>query len=305
YFRGVYFKSEKTDFGSSLIGLNLSNFNASITIHYSRDPLTDPEDEDEDEDESDEQEQATFELRFGNTITNFTENDFNVTIPAGDDQNGDSRLFLKGNEGSRATIRLFDGQDEEGNSNFENFQKEFGNYEDGEFVSYKKLVNEANLILYVDQEAVMGEEPERIYVYDLDNNGPLTDYILGGVVQNNPSFSLVTHLGFLERENDDPDGDGIRYKMRLTNHIISLIESDSTNVELGLAVASNVNIEATNTQRSVQTTDGSEQFIPLSAILSPRGTILHGNKSEDEEKRLFLEIFFSCLKTDEDCGDGN
>lgn len=295
YFRGIYFKAESDDPNGSLLGLNLNNVNASITLFYTRDPFT----------EGDDREQATFELRFGDIAANFTDNNFNVTIPTGDAEEGDERLYLKGNEGSRASIKLFDGFDDEGTSIFEKFKRDFANYEDGEFVSYKRLINEARLVVYVDQEMVNGEEPDRLYIYDVPNRSPLSDYARDGIVQNNPSFSVATHLGELQREGDEPDGAGIKYTLRITNHIINLIESDSTNVELGLAVSSNVNLESVNNQGFVQTTDESEQFIPLSAILSPRGTVLHGNKSNNPEKRLYLEIFYTCLETDEDCDAGN
>ena len=295
YFRGIYFKAENETPEGSLLGFDFNNVNAGITLFYTKDPLA----------EGDDREQATFELRFGDIVTNFTNNDFNLSIPQGDEVNGDERLYLKGNEGSRATIKLFNGFDDEGTSVFEKFKRDFANYDNGEFVSYKRLINEANLVVYVDQEMVNGEEPDRIYIYDIPNRSPLSDFARDGILQNNPSFSVNTHLGELQREGDDPNGAGIKYTLRITNHIINLIESDSTNVDLGLSVSSNVNLEAVNNQGFVQTTDDSEQFIPLSSILSPRGTILHGNRSSNTEKRLSLEIFYTCLETDENCEGSN
>jgi len=296
YFRGVYFKSEAINNSGTLMGLNLNSSNAAITLYFKRDFQLDGSDEVQEI-------QSNFELRFGDIVANFTDNDFQFQIPEGNEETGDPRLYLKGNQGSRATIRLFDGMDDQGNSNFENFKQFFGTYNNGEFESSRKLINEANLVFYVDQDLVQGEEPDRIYLYDVDNARPLSDYFVDAVIQNNPGISVSSHLGILEREGDDPNGEGIKYKMRITNHIRNLIELDSTNIDLGLAVSINVNLESVNNQGFEQTEDGSDKFIPLSSILSPRGTILHGNNSEDEDKRLYLEIFYTCLETDEDCDE--
>ena len=47
----------------------------------------------------------------------------------------------------------------------------------------------------------------------------------------------TTHLGRLVR---DSDGKGDYYKLRITNHLSSLIHQDSTNVNLGVIVSQNV-----------------------------------------------------------------
>jgi hypothetical protein len=31
----------------------------------------------------------------------------------------------------------------------------------------------------------------------------------------------------------------------------------------------------------------------LSSVITPRGTILHGNNTEDETKRVYLEIYYT------------
>ena len=56
-----------------------------------------------------------------------------------------------------------------------------------------------------------------------------------------PSLSENNHLGPLQRDDDEPDGKGIKYKLRITEHINNLFIRDSTNVKLGLAGSSNVN----------------------------------------------------------------
>ena len=71
---------------------------------------------------------------------------------------------------------------------------------------------------------------------------------------------------------------------------------DSTNVELGLSVSVNINLEnpaAGGPQRRVQDSDDTDFTIPVSAILTPRGTVLHGSNTEDESRRVYLEIFYT------------
>ena len=295
YFRGVYFKAEPLNGSGSLVGFNLNNANAGIVLHYSRDPFT----------EGGDGEQSTYGLDFGDIITNFIENDFTTEIPNGNPQEGDERLYLKGGEGSLAVIKLFDGEDENGISNFEKFKSDFANYNNGKFDGFKRLINEANLIFYVDQDLVQGEEPNRLYLYDLNNATPLSDYFTDVLNSAVPEVSVPNHLGILQRETDEIGGKGIRYKMKITSHIRNLIENDSTNVALGLAVSLNVNLENGSNQGQVQDVNDDNALVPLSSIMSPRGTILHGGNSEDLEKRLFLEIFYTCIDDEEDCGGEN
>ena len=112
--------------------------------------------------------------------------------------------------------------------------------------------------------------------------------------------NLVRRLLKEEGEGDESTGEGIKYKFRITEHINNLLINDSTNVELGISVSLNVNLEEL-VQQQVQTNDGSELTVPISSVLSPRGTVLHGNNTSDESKRVYLEIYYTCLE--EDCDD--
>jgi len=294
YFRGLYFKvdlGENSGEGSYVI-LNPANVNSNITIYYNR--LTADE-----TDEADETEQATYTLQFGPIRTNFFENNFNLPINEGDAENGDSRIYLKGGEGALARIKLFNGDNEDnepGLNEFETFKNFFvEENEDGELIS-KRLINEANLVFYVDQDMVTGNEPDRIYVYDIENKIPLADYTFDLANNSIPSLSKTSHLGPLQRVDDEPNGEGIKYKLRLTSHINNLLLRDSTNVELGLAVSLNVNSENPSTndsQQKVLVNDDSQLTAPISSVMSPKGTILHGNATEDETKRVYLEIFYA------------
>jgi len=297
HFRGIYIKAEAEQDNGSLIVLNLDQQDANITMFYTRDS-----------DNTDgEREQATYTLTFGPSRINFLDNDF--TIDSGNETEGDSQLHIKGGEGAIASITLFNGEniddDDNTDNTFETWRNDYINVnEDGEFESYKRLINEANLVFYVDQTAVDGEEPNRLYLYNKTNGIPLTDYSEDSRNNTIPLISIPNHLGILEREDiEDSDSPGIKYTMKITSHIVNMLENNTENVELGLAVSGNVNVEATTPQFTVQTVDNSNETVPASALLTPRGTILHGSASTLEDKRLYLEIFYTCLDVNENCED--
>ncbi|MCT4629210.1 DUF4270 domain-containing protein [Winogradskyella sp.] len=294
YFRGLYFKAETVNDDGSYIILNTNSTNANITIYYTTSTTT----QNDDGEDVTTEEQESFALNFGGNKINFIDNEFNTTIDNGNETEGDARLYLKGGEGSIAKIKLFNGVNpESGDSYFDEFRELFVNLDsDGTFESSKLLVNEANLIFYVDDIALAMENPEnqpnRLFLYDIDNKRPLVDYSFDVTNNTLPSSSKLNHLGPLQRVNDEPTGDGIKYKFRVTEHINNLLLRDSTNVELGLSVSLNVNLEEL-IQQQVQTSDDSDFTSPIGSILSPRGTILHGNNTEDGNKKVYLEIYYT------------
>lgn len=288
YFRGIYFKANPINGNGNLSLLNFSASDTNITIYYSKQGETADAD----------RIQSTYVLTFGGNRVNFLSNQFNITIPQGNPITGDEKLYLKGGEGSTAVIEIFkSGTSEDGLSpEFLAFKNEFVSTDPvtGKFTKSKRLINEANLIFYVDQSLVMGNEPDRIYLYDLKNGTPLLDYFVDLVNPTTPSSSRPNHLGILQREGNSPSGQGVKYKLKITEHINNLLLRDSTNVKLGLAVSLNVNLENAIPQYKVLTSDTDiVNTIPVSSILSPRGTVLFGNNTTDEQKKLYLEIFYT------------
>ncbi|MAB47112.1 MAG: hypothetical protein CMC05_00595 [Flavobacteriaceae bacterium] len=303
YFRGLYFKAEAVNDNGSYIILNTNSTSSNITIYYTTTTTT----QDDNGEDVITEEQGSFALYFGGNKVNFFDNNFDISIPDSDATVGDERVYLKGGEGSIAKIKLFNGDnlndgDDQTFDNWKNFFVETD--ADGNFKNIKKLVNEANLVFYVDQDYLNQftadspeNEPDRLYIYDFKNQLPLTDFFVDATNGNLPYYSKYNHLSPLQREGDESTGEGIKYKFRITEHINNLLLNDSTNVELGLAVSLNVNLEEL-VQQKVQTTDGVELTTPISSVLSPRGTVLHGNNTADESKRVYLEIYYTCLEGD-------
>ena len=167
----------------------------------------------------------------------------------------------------------------------------------------KLLVNEANLTFYVDRASMTElEEPNRIYLYDLNNHTPIIDYYMDSSVGSNAKLNKKIHGGILEKDvlTTIVTKRGIKYKIRLTNHLRNLISKDSTNVKLGLVVTES--IATTVNSKLKNTTTGANPFskIPTSSVINPLGTVLFGNNIPNDlankanyAKRLKLEIYYT------------
>ena len=279
FFRGLYFKAEAIgpNTGQAIM-LNFSNRSAGITIEYTNDS-------------TEEDETLEYKLAFTNVnrLNTFDNDPTNTIIEDAannaDMVNGDETLYLKGGEGSYAVVDLFGGDDTDGNGlsdNYEDFQAAFLD-QNGQPT---RLINEASISFYVNQNIVNGEEPNRVILYDLKNMTPVVDYFYdSGVSTINPHTSKSSFSKILER---DENNQGVKYKINVTEHINNILLRDSTNVKLGLYVTTNIN--EINQAKLLN----DENVISTATALSPRGTALYGSSSNvPEEKRVQLEINYT------------
>lgn len=97
------------------------------------------------------------------------------------------------------------------------------------------------------------------------------------------------HGGIIEKNED---GKGIRYKIRLTNHINNIVRKDSTNVKLGLVVTSNINVISNTTFIDYE---NKNKKTTIATATNPLGTVLYGSNplNTPEDKRLKLEIYYT------------
>ena len=279
FLRGLFIKTEQIENGGALVNFNLNNEEANITLYYKSQrfsPTVDPENQNELIETFN---KFNLNLR-GNTI-NFYENSNTINLTTQDTINGEQNLFIKGGQGIIGVVKPFSGPDNDGNGVADEID---------ELREKNWLINEANLIFYIDETLAqeLDFKPRRILVFDLDRKRVLIDYNIDQSSTNNPFTSKLNHLGPLVTDTDENSS---FYKIRITNHIDNIINKDSTSTRIGVVVTQNVN--QPNTLKVKDSELNQAEVFLESAMATPRGIIFHGNLSPDEDKRLKLQIFYT------------
>jgi hypothetical protein len=273
YFRGLYFKVERS--GSSPANMALLNFatNGKITIKYKAKTAitTDPDATTEDK---------TLIIKLtgasASLLKEAKDPAYASAIGNPNNKTGDDRLYLKGGQGSLAVLEL----------------NGFGAKLD-EIRTNKWLVNEANLVFSIDSDKMTGTyEPKRIYLYNLDDNVPIVDYVSDGTSSSNPLLNKAIYSGII---NIDPTTKrGTTYKIRLTNHIRNMIKNATVkNVKLGLVVTGDASTIASN---KLKLKNNVISEAPRASVISPLGTVLFGGTSSatiPTGKKLQLEVYYT------------
>ena len=277
YFKGLVLQAY--DFSDDLLMI-LDYSNAKINIEYEYDKYNKNDTDDNTSDDTIDKVKANYELNLsGNQINVFNKSAYNQDILNNLNSSENlSRVFLKGGEGLIAEIDLF--TDNDGNNILD------------EIRANGWLVNEANLTMYVDKDKINESgnliEPFRVYLYDIDAKTPLPDYYIDNSTGPKKSNVKIVHSGILELDEDDK---GLKYKIRISEHIKNIVRNDSISPKLGLAVSSSIS-NSVNTD--VKTTDVMK-YIPLATAINPLGTVLIGPNPEPEnfDKRMRLEIYYT------------
>ena len=277
YFKGLVLQAY--DFSDELLMI-LDYSNAKINIEYEYDKYNKNDTDDNTSDDTIDKVKANYELNLsGNQINVFNKSAYNQDIQNNLNSSDNlGRVYLKGGEGLIAEIDLF--TDNDGNNVLD------------EIKSNGWLVNEANLTMYIDRDKIneSGDliEPFRVYLYDIDAKTPLPDYYIDNSTGPKKSNVKIVHSGILELDEDDK---GLKYKIRISEHIKNIVRNDSISPKLGLAVSSSIS-NSVNTD--VKTTDVMK-YIPLATAINPLGTVLIGPNPEPEnfDKRMRLEIYYT------------
>jgi hypothetical protein len=282
YFRGIYLNTQTvTDSNSKVMISTLLQKprpdsplpEANITLYYrSQRPVASTVIVEEPEFEETFNE---FSLIFRGNKINFYNHENEINLSGQDFENGEENIFMKGGQGVIAIIDPFNGPDADGN----------GVADEIDTIRTKNwLINEANLILHVNNDFMSNipkeKQPFRVFAYDLDRERVISDFNL------DPDNAKRNHLGVLT----DDDGN-LSYKIRITSHINNIINNDSTNTRIGIVITPDVNQARVLDVRDSEL-DETNSFIE-SAISTPRGTVIHGNLSADEDKRLKLQIYYT------------
>lgn len=288
YFRGINFKVSSINGEGNLFIFDIDK--AEISLKYSHVTSTGSGD-----DTTYETNEETYVLKLGGISINTFNNDLNPLVTEAlespDVENGEETLYLRGGDGIISVIELFQDSDELKVVDGELVAGENGVPDELDEIRLNNwLINEANLVFYVDQDKVTGgaSEPERIVIYNLNNNRLLPDFNYDISSALDPLNGKTEHLGRLDRGSDE---NGDYYKIRITNYLSDIIRKDTVNAALGLMVTQNVLVTEFLPLKETQLPGIKE--VPAASVVSPEGTVLYGNNSSNLDKRLKLQIYYT------------
>ena len=215
----------------------------------------------------------------GNAVNTFINDPYPPSIDGALDTGSNaSRIYLKGGAGAFAEIHLF--EENNGATIIE------------EIKANNWIINEANLVFYVDQAAMtdvqLSEQPVRLYLYNAETNQPIYNAVNETNIADSPFGFFLDYDGFIETENNQ----GLKYTFRITEHINNLVVRDSVNAVLGLTSTPDIRITGSSNSRL---TGGIDQDLPVSTNITPLGTVLFGSNltAPEEDVKLKLEISFT------------
>lgn len=275
YFRGLFFQLESSE-GDVLLGLNMNSEDAGIRIFYKTEVELPPNPETGSGEESEILEDE-LDLLIEGISLGLTNDENDLSLSEQDTINGEETTYLRGGAGFATVVELFTGEDSNGDGVSDQLE---------DLRNRDIMVNEANLIFYVDEEIAPSNSnrPRRIMIYDIDNNEVFADYNNDPTFSEASSVSLVSHLGPL---SEDEEGN-LFYRIRITDYLNELINENRDSVKIGVVVSDNVNqtsaLEVKDTQLELF-----DEILSSSAG-SIRGTVLHGSNSPNEQKKLKLQI---------------
>jgi len=263
YFRGLYIDAE--GFEGSLMNLFVAN--ATMTIYYTDDQFgTELEGQDLNNNgitgegavtvRTKQSQIYTFTgVRTGRYDRSYAGSRVEEVLSNPDKVNGESTVFVQGAAGSEVIIDILD-------------------EETIDFLKQQNLlINEANLVFYLDgdQDVV----PDRLFLYKYDFHSLVDDFYNIGFGEDVFGGELLY----------DDAGKPEKYKFRITNYITKVIKGDEPIALSKLALKNYV---------STDLPDGAR----LDTIIQnwnwiPKGVVLHGNMPADNDKRIKLEIFYS------------
>ncbi|MDP6921527.1 MAG: DUF4270 domain-containing protein [Lutibacter sp.] len=252
YFRGLYFKaSSQVDNQSHLVSLALAD--AKLTIYFSNDQDEEAEEDLNGNGENGEQGvrvKNQYSFSFGSLKSSVYERDYSVSK-----QSGADRLYIQGAAGEMATINLFPSEDLD-------LLRE-NNW----------LITEANLTLYVDQQASSNIAPERLFIYNHDEQLHVRDMFTEG--------GLSAIGGSLEL---DDDGHPYKYVFKITDYVSEVLKPNSTEslTTLGIRTYNPTDLP----------TDQNDVFVD-EVNWNPKGVVLFDENAG--ENKISLEIHYTEL----------
>ena len=299
FFRGIHISMPNTD--NFMLLLDFNNANITVDYTYKKVDLNGTADDTSDDTIEDVESEFVINLTNGASSTNNIVNtliseDYPTHIADKMDLDIQTeRIYLKGGAGSYAEINLFD--TENGREIIEQIKE--NNW----------IINEANLVFYVDRSALdvamvnSKNEPPRLFLYDMETNLPLYKPINEVNETNTPLGLYLNYDGLLQK---NASGKGEKYKFRITEWLNDVIVRDDVNATLGLTTTASILVpqppsqlnpvaEAPYLTNLILQKDNEEMIYPSRSIASPLSTVLYGTNvaPENMDKKLKLEIFYT------------
>jgi len=286
FFKGLYFESTGND--GAYMPLDFSK--GKITLYYTNDVLTDETDVDLNGDGDTDDTQVpvrtkqTMVFPISGIKTSVYKRDYNTAtsdilnlLNNPNTTQGEQKLYIHGNAGTMTIMDAFSQMDLTAvrNNNW--------------------LINEANIVLNVNQDLSGTDVPDRLFLCKLDENP------VNGIYENTQILDILTEGeqivdGNLQTEEegtgDDITTKPVKYRFRITDYMSEVLKKEDPKSPSRFAI------------KVFHQTD-----LPNPAILNDtivrnfswdqRGVVLFGNNYQetdtDFDKRVKLEIFYSKL----------
>ena len=264
YFKGLYIEPDGPDGSLMLFDSQAAKF----TIYYtSEEEKNEAEDEDLNGNGITGEENVIvrvkkqMQFKFGGIRTGKYERDYNGSYAQPYLQNpntvqGEDVLFAQGAAGSEIHLKLF-------------------TPETLQHIRDKGwLLNEANLVFYIDKDKQTGKVPDQMHFYNYDRGVILEDLFKTG--------SFVVFGGILQK---DEEGNPDYYKFRITDFVSNLLKNPELTADFTLALKT-FNPTDVPIFRLNDTLIKDYSYIP-------KGVVLHGNLPKTDNRRVKLEIFYT------------
>ena len=164
------------------------------------------------------------------------------------------------------------------------------------FMSKDILINEANIVLHLDDEISISNSkvlPERLYIYSYDNASPIEDYNKDFSIDYSTTSINMNKFSFGGLLQYDSNNKPTSYKFNITNHVSNIVRHDSLNIDLGLTTMSN--IDDVFTLKSGYLPNMKKILLPSSSLSFPFPVSLFGSSPDQSNlsKRLKLEVLYT------------
>jgi hypothetical protein len=164
-----------------------------------------------------------------------------------------------------------------------------------DFKSKDVMINEANIVLYLDQNLHRSNYeflPKRLYLYSYKNGEPIEDHNKDFSINFTSTANNSNKFLFGGMLQYDSNNQPSSYKFNITNHVSNIVRYDSLNIDLGLTLTSDVeDVSIRNGYSQTQ----SRLKLPSSSISLPFPVAIFGSNpnQSDISKKLKLEVLYT------------